>query len=358
MEENEENVGSIRDALEEAIDQHEPEEGTGSEQTQNTDQPVEDGQAQKASTGAENPSADKPETTQPVQASVTSEKVEKPEQPAALAPDSVKAPGTWNPQAREKWATLPNEVKQEVWKREREASRALTVSSEARRFQNEFQQAMQPYLGFIAAENSTPLQAVDYMMRTGAILRVGTAEQKANTIAEVIKRHGVDLELLDTLLAGQQPQNNPQMAIQEAIRQQLSPVMQMLQEQRQFAQQHDEVLNQEAATELEQFAASHEFYWDVKDDMAEIMELAMRRGRPISLTDAYDRATLLVEPVRRTIESRKAAETARNATRVAQNAKRSASSVTPSNEAGTTVSVPGDSLRAAIEHSIALQQGR
>ena len=115
-----------------------------------------------------------------------------PTPPPNVAPDAdplAKPPGSWTPVAREKWNNLDPEVRQEVWKREREASRALTISAEARKFQDQFERTIHPYMGFIAAENSNPLQAVNFMMQTAALLRVGTKEQKVETVANVIHKN-------------------------------------------------------------------------------------------------------------------------------------------------------------------------
>jgi hypothetical protein len=295
------------------------------------------------------------------------EKILEPKQPVVppasevvppAVPGMEKAPGTWSPTAREQWAKVPAEVRSEVWKREKEASRAMTISSEARKFQNEFQNTIQPYLGFIAAENSTPLQAVNFMMQTAAVLRVGAPQQKVQAVAQIIKDFGIDLAALDTTLAGQVPEHNPQLAMQQAIQQQLAPVHQMLQQQQMNARQQDMALESEVATELEQFAAANEFYPDVKDTMADLMEVSQRRGTVMGLTEAYERATLLHEPVRRVIEARKQRQVVQKSTAAARQARQSSSSVTPSNEMAVTSSSAGDSVRASIEAAISAQQGR
>jgi hypothetical protein len=297
-------------------------------------------------------------------AAVPAPEVTKPEIPPAPPPEigepSLKAPGTWTPGAREKWATLPKEVREEVWKREKDASRALTTSSEARKFQNEFSALIQPYLRFIAAEQSTPLAAVNNMMQTAAALRVGTPVQKVEIVASIIKNFGIDLHALDSMLAGQKPEINPQAQVQQLVQEQLAPVRQLLQQHQQNQLQAERAIEHEVQNELEQFASDpkHEFYWDVKDTMTDIMELAARRGQQMGLTEAYERATLIHEPVRRVIDARKLRDTAQSSTQAAQRARGTAASVVPSSEADRVKSVPGDSIRASIEAAIDAQQGR
>lgn len=271
---------------------------------------------------------------------------------------TAKPPGSWTPAAREEWANVPAAVKQEVWKREREASRAMTVSAEARKLQQEFAQTIQPYLGFIAAENSTPLKAVDQMMRTAAVLRVGTAQQKVQLVAQTIKQFGVDLEQLDAVLAGQaQAPTDPATLVQREVQAALAPILNERRQQSQFAQQRQQ---QEVMSELEKFATDpkNEFYNDVAPLMADILEVASRNGQQMGLTEAYERATLLHEPVRRVIDARKQREAAQNASIAARRARGAATSVIPSTQAAVVPAQSGDSLRGDIEAAFAQTQGR
>jgi hypothetical protein len=229
----------------------------------------------------------------------------------ATTPVAIKAPGTWTPAAREHWATLPQEVRDEVYKRERDVSKALSHSTEARRFTQEFNQAVQPFLGFIAAENSNPLQATVNMMQTAALLRVGTPQQKTQVVVDIIRNFGIDLMALDSALAGvQQQHQDPASLVQQHVQAALRPILQQQEEyQRQFASTIDSEVDQE----LSEFAGKHEFYGDVKETMADIIEMAAKRGGHMGLSTAYERAILLHEPVRRVIEARKTQTTAQTA---------------------------------------------
>lgn len=275
----------------------------------------------------------------------------------------AKAPGTWTPAARESWAALPSEVKQEVWKREREASRALTMSTEARRWQDEFNKTMQPYLGFIAAEQSTPLQAVNYMMQTAAALRVGTPQQKVQLVAQIIGQYGIDLEALDTVLAGKQPQFNPQAHIESLVNQRMAPLMQQIQHQN---LQQEQQLQQQVDADLTNFVnevdekgnLKHEFFQDVQDVMADLIQVSVQRGARLGLTEAYERAIMIHEPVRRVIEARKQRQSAAQLTAAATQAQGTAASIVPSSEVEVVKPAAGNSIRASIEAAIAAQQGR
>src|SRR5262245_62547457 len=91
--------------------------------------------------------------------------------PPAPPPEALKAPSSWRPDVREKWGVVPPEVQQEIHRRENELQHVLQVSSEARKFVDAFERTVSPYQVFIRAENSTPLQAIDNLMQTAALMR-------------------------------------------------------------------------------------------------------------------------------------------------------------------------------------------
>lgn len=283
--------------------------------------------------------------------------------PATVAtePDS-KPPGTWTPAAREKWATVDPTIRAEVWKREREASRALTMSADSRKFASEFEKAVQPFLGFIAAERSTPMQAFTNMMQAGAMLRVGTPQQKVSLVASMIKQYGVDLQSLDSVLAGQAPQNNPQAMVQQLVDQQLAPFKQRISQFDEQEQRQKFEADRQIDAEINAFASDpkNEFWNDVQHLVADIMEVSARSGQALSLTDAYTRATLLHEPVRQVIEARKQRESLQQKARTATRARNTAASVTNSATVANSSPQPakGDNIRADIEAALAAQQGR
>lgn len=269
----------------------------------------------------------------------------------------AKPPGTWTPEAREHWNTLPPQVREQVWKRDREASRALTISTQARKFQDEFQQTIQPYMGFIAAEQSTPIRAVQNLMQTAAVLRVGTPQQKVQVVAEVIKNFGIDLRALDELLAdGQVRQADPQTLVQQAVAQAVAPLQQAFQQQ---LRQTEAAVEAEVEHDLVAFASDpkHEFYNDVREVMADIMEVAQRRGVRMGLTEAYERATLMVEPVRRVIEQRKTTQSAQQAHQAAAAARNASVSIPSSTNTAKVVPQAGDDIRSSIEFALANHSG-
>jgi hypothetical protein len=212
---------------------------------------------------------------------------------------------------------------------------------------------------FIKAEGSNPLQAIDNLMATAAKLRTGTAPELAQLVAGMVKQYGVGrfgqnfIESLDAALAGEVPQADPvQSQVQQVLQQQLAPVQQFMSQfqQAQLAQQQR--AQQEAASEVQQFLDRAEFGNDVREEMADILEVAERRGRELSLQDAYKQACLVNPRVRAVLEQRAKAKGAQQLTGAAQKARAAAVSVS----GGPTLSAPkggAADVRSAIEAAIA-----
>lgn len=273
---------------------------------------------------------------------------------AGPKPQGERAPQAWRPDVREHWASLPENVRSEIQRREVEVQRTLQESAEARKNYDAIMRTIQPYEAFIRAENSNPIQAIDNLMRTGAQLRVGTPAEKAQLVAGIVKQYGIDIEMLDSALAGQAPRVDPQQAaIEQVLNQRLAPVQQMLTQfqQAQLAQQQQ--VTSAAQSEVAQFLDRAEFAEDVREDMADLMETAARRGQNLSLADAYKKACLMNDNVRAVIAQRVQTQGAQQGTQAAQKARSAAVQVSGAAPVGALRQDPTD-VRSAIEAAIAM----
>lgn len=278
---------------------------------------------------------------------------------------ALRAPVSWTPEERQGWEGLTPVHQQAILRREQETSRILSQTAEARRFASEVQQVLQPYMPLITAENSTPVRAIEEVMRTAALLRTGAPVAKAQAVAQLVAQYGIDVQQLDNALSavmsGRQPspQNDPTLSY---IQQQLAPVQQFMQQMQQMQQEQAQRVNSQAEQTLEQFMAdpANEFAVDVADDMADLLELAANRGRTLSLQDAYARATMLHPGVAKIIEGRKQAQSAAQQTAAAQSARTAAVSVggagAPTVSSGTEE--VGDDVRSAITAAMRDVSGR
>ena len=280
---------------------------------------------------------------------------EAPKAPDPAAP-TLRPPASWKPGAREHWAKLPPDVQQEVVRRETEVARSMQESAKAREALTHVQQVLGPYAHNITATGRDALGAMNELFRADNTLRHGSIAEKAALVADIVKSYGVDIVALDSALSGAQPESTPEAMLADKLRremqQQLQPVMQyfgQLQGRRQNAMQQ---INTDAASEVETFATdgAHEFFEDVRADMADIIDLYTQRGASISLQDAYDRAIKLNPQVSEIVAKRAESERASAAAQAAQRARRAAASITSAPApAGAGPGPAGDSRRAEIE---------
>lgn len=288
----------------------------------------------------------------------------KPGETPAAAPAAapvVKAPASWKPDVREKWAGLPPEVQGEVLRREKEVQTALNQASQARQFAEAYQQVTQPYAQMIAMDGGDPLRPFGEYLRTAAILRSGGPAEKAAAIASACQTFGVDLRLLDSALAGQPIQQSQQPG-QPGGQQPGQPQFQdprvdqlfdFLNRREQETRAHQ---RRELDSEIESFAADpkNEFFEDLRSDIAILLRTMAEAGRTITLKEAYDRAAFLHPEISKVMQQRQAAQAAQS--QQASLASRRAAASSLRSQAPAQTGTQGDtpsSVRAAIEQSLA-----
>lgn len=273
---------------------------------------------------------------------------------------AAKAPASWRPEVREHWAQLPDTVRGEIARRESEVARTLQETAEARKTAEAVMKTIAPYEAFIKAENSSPLQAIDNLMSTAARLRTGTAPELATLVAGIVQQFGVGrfgngfIEALDSALAGQTPRVDPQQAaIDQVLNQRLAPIQSMFQQFQNAQQQQQQLVAQQAQSEVEQFLGQAEFGNDVREDMADLLEAAQRRGQSMTLKQAYDKACMLNESVSKVMQQRRLTQGAQVQTQAAQRAKSAAVSVSGGAPVGA-LQQPTTDVRSAIEAAITM----
>jgi len=276
---------------------------------------------------------------------------------APAAPDLyAKPPQSWKPGAREAWGSLPPDVRAEVHRREREAHHAVQQGAQARQVYEHIGQLSQRYAPALQAEGVDVMRAAANLMDLSSRLRFGTKPEKAALAARIIRSYDVDVEALaDALDAHAQQRQQGQPAPQQGNFQD-PRVDQLLAQLGQAKQERQQRAAQQMATEVETFGASKEFFEDVREDMADMMEVANKRGIDLSMDQAYERCCSLRPEIAKVLEARKNAAAAGNAVQSTQRARAASSSVrgTPSG-----VSTPGTgNLRDDIESAIEQVGGR
>lgn len=266
----------------------------------------------------------------------------KPAEAAPAVPEVKvpKAPQSWKPAAREEWAKAPPAIREEVLRREAEVQRVMQESSEARQGFQRVKEAIQPFEQMIRAEGGEPVQAIQGLLQTAYALRTAPPQHKAQMIANMVRsflpgREG--LELLDAALTPGAAQ--PQMAQPQMPQQPMRDprVDQMLAQQSQQAQARA----QAALAEVQ----GEEFFEDVREDMADIIEAGRKRGLDIDLRSAYNRAIRVNPDVAKVIEQREAAQ---RATSTGATQRKAAATSVRSNPASPPVGGGEKDLREII----------
>lgn len=284
--------------------------------------------------------------------------VPEPAAPVVPAPEAIKAPQSWKPAAREKWASLAPEAQQEIARRERETATALQESAEARRVHQQFREVVAPYEGMMRAAGSEPLQTIAQLLQTGAGLRQGTPQRKADLVADIVKQYDVPIEMLAAALdRGQPGQGTPQGQQQGGdmgLRQEVAELKASIQN---AWNQRNQVQTQKMQADITAFAAGHEFFEDVRHDVADLMDSRAKRGVAITLEDAYNLACKMHPEITGVFEQRKAAEAAKAAQASTQRAQAASSSVR-SQPAGSAPRPQSGSVRDDLAAAIEAANGR
>lgn len=263
--------------------------------------------------------------------------------------EADKAPVSWKPGIREHWGKLPKEVKDEIRRREQEIDKGLHQAAGFRRVANEYFNVVKPFEQLIRAQNSTPAQAITNLMQTAARLTMGTKSQKAQVVMEIMKNYDVDVEALDTLLAGKVvPREEDKFS--KLLDDRLKPVTEFISSVNGHRQAEQQKSDEEVSKELDTFAADpkNEFFQDVVDDMADIMDMAAKRGQKMSLGDAYSRACRLNPEIAKILDQRAAAEKGRLDAERLQKKRTAASSIRGARGEGDDSKATGTDVRSAV----------
>ena len=207
-----------------------------------------------------------------------------------------RAPQSWKPTTRAQWDKLPPEVRKEVNRRELETTRVLNDSSNARKLAQEVEQAAQPFMARLQSLGATPVAAMAELLKADHILSSAPKAQKAQYMAKMIADYGVDIEDLDNALAGNVKQAmDPQVQINAQVERLLQERMQPYQQLLERERQREIAESQGLYATVEQMARDPRFPYfnDLRETMADVIDLAAKRGRQMSLEEAYNKAAML-----------------------------------------------------------------
>lgn len=292
---------------------------------------------------------------------------EKPVDKTVSDPRIDRAPASWKGEAKKLWAELPLTARQEVIRRERDTSRVLQESAGDRQKVADIQQVLAPHMDRIREiHQGNPLAAINNLLGIERTLISGDTASKAQMVANMINHFKIDISLLDSLLSGQAPSpaSAQQTSIEQLLEKRLAPVMSFVQQQQEFQRQQMEQNQQSAATTVEQMSTdpSYPYFDEVRDDMADIIEMSAKRGVTVTLPEAYEKAVRMNDMAFQASGAREASQVntqaALQAHQAAQKAKGAAVSVS-GNPSGNGINAgnPAD-LRGTIATAFESMGGR
>lgn len=264
-------------------------------------------------------------------------------------PIGINAPIGFSPESREKWKDVPDLIKEQIQKREVEIEAAIANTGEFRRTHTALEKLAQSYAPILAAEGAnSPMQAIEGMFRTVAELRVGSPQQVATKMAQLIGHYGVDIEMLDQALSGNPVQSTEMSAMQQMIDSRLAPIQTYMENQKNTTDQEIKSSQVAVNDELQEFSKDAEFLNDVREDMADFIDAASKQGRKMDFREAYDKACVMNVNISKIIGERKSAEALKNSGEKVTEKKNAASSLS-SSSGDSSKKKESLSLRGEIE---------
>jgi hypothetical protein len=302
----------------------------------------------------EHPEDDAPEVVEDQPEAVTVEEeapeaVEVTQEPVEVKPHD-EPPVSLSAQAKAKWKELPEDVRAEWHKREKDFEKAFTRHDGELNLGRTVKEIAQPYEAIIRAEGGTVEGAFKDLLNTAYVLRTGSPQQKAHLILQTAQQFGVDLA---PYMQQQGQQANPVLAMQQELqnlRQQLNP--------EQLKQQlREEAERDRIQSEIQAFSSdpAHIHFEAVRP----IMKVLIETGKAKDLKDAYQMAIWSDPTVRATLEAeaKAQAEQKRKAELAAK--KKAAASVAGSASAASPSSnAPQKSLEDELREQLAASQGK
>lgn len=257
--------------------------------------------------------------------------------------DLNRAPSSWKPAARADFAKLPENARAEIHRRESESAAGVQQLLPDAQLGRSMREVAAPYKALIDAEaGGKPELAFAELMKTAAILRMGTPQQKRDVVLGVARQYGVDLGLQPAPQSGQ-----PQPNFQDPRVDQLLQHLQTQEQQRQQSEQQQllDTVTRWVDAKDEAGQAKYPYLNDVQSEMTVLVPMIRQSNPSFSheqvLQSAYDRAIWANPDVKAALLlAQEPARDAANQSRVRE-AKRAASVNVPRRASQPSPAKPG-----------------
>ncbi len=257
------------------------------------------------------------------------------------------APKSWRAGARELWEEVPQELRDEIYRREADIQRGIQKSASDAKVGRELTAAIRPYEANLKVANRTASQAVAGLFKTDHTLRHGSVAEKAATVVGLINHYEIDLDSINSVLQGTPVQSQEASEI-DALKRRIAELE---------TGGASKVTQDDIDNHIQEFrnSGTAEFYDDVVDDIAALLQ----SGRANTLQEAYGQAIWANPEVRKVLLAREDKARTNRAREEATKAAGASVSITGSPANGsTTLQVDPSDLRASLEASFQQVEGR
>lgn len=328
---------SIRDDIEAALkeqDEREPESQDGLDTTDEQEEEEVDPEVEVPEPAKNEPET--PEAAKPEEAPAA--KADEPE--GTWNPE--KAPTSWSPKVREQWGNLPEDVRKEIVRREEASVMGVRKLQEEFQPVRQFAEHLSPFIQEARQLGADPTQYIANVMVAERQLRSQDPNDKFNALLSIADTYGIPLR---EFLRGEMQAPAAQPSLPPEVAHELAAM-------RQWREQESQ---QTLQRQIDEFRAGAEFFDDVRDHMAVLIET----GAAKDLKEAYESAIWVNPEVREVLLQRQEAEKQKSVQNQ-RRARATGASVTGGDAPGVDVSVDDDddSIEATIRKQMVASSGR
>lgn len=257
-------------------------------------------------------------------------------------------PSSWTPKAREDWDKIPEHLQKEITRREEAQAMGARLLHEQYSRPKALLEALHDPLMEAIGPHGDPVQHIGLMMTAEKILRTAPMPQKFKQLMAMADQFGIPLRDIINASVGEEVLQRPnasQSAIPDAVARELAEIRQW----------RESTEQQVVDREVHQYGQSLEFFEDVRDYMADLIEKGLAKDLP----SAYELATWANPHVREVLLERQGKASASNSVATRQ-ARAAGASVKPSGGVPVPIDADdeSDSIADTVRKSMQSAQGR
>lgn len=204
------------------------------------------------------------------------------------APVAKAAPKTWRPDAVKHWETLPEQVKDEILKREQDVFTGINQYKGEAEFGRSIAKSLEPYSAILKQYNVNVPQQISGLMHSHYTLAFGSPEQKSQLIQRLISDYKIDPASIGA--SKEAAYVDPEVA---GLRSEFQRVQSQLQG---FVAEKQQEMKQTLEKRIETFATNpaNKYFNDVMPEMTQLL----KNGVCKTIEEAYEKAIYLNPGVR------------------------------------------------------------